>query len=262
MSLKNYINRELYQPLRSILGIKPKWYYRDLKELINQKEKSNNVEFDNLIVHPQLKDKFDSAGTMSGHYFHQDLYIAQRIFEKNPKKHLDIGSRIDGFVAHIAAFRKIDIVDIRDINSNVKNISFKKMDLTAQIDVKNDFKYDSISILHAIEHFGLGRYGDPINYYGHIVALKNISKLLTKDGNLYISVPIGPQRLEFNAHRVFALDYLLKWFSSENFEVKDFSYIDDNGDFHPYMQLSDLDLSNNLGCHYGCGVFTLNFKNE
>ena len=262
MNMKNYISRKLYQPIRSILGIKPNWFYSDLNELLNQKEKNNKVEFDNIIIHPQLKDKFDSAGTMSGHYFHQDLYIAQRIFEENPEKHLDIGSRIDGFVAHVASFRKIDIMDIRDIKSNVKNINFKKMDLMSEVDFDNDIKYDSISILHAIEHFGLGRYGDPINYNGHIDALKNIRKFLTKDGILYISVPFGPQRIEFNAHRVFSLDYLFKWFSNENFHVKDFSYIDDFGDFHPSTKLSDLDLSNNIRCHYGCGVFTLILNDE
>ena len=42
-----------------VLGLKPKWYYKDLKELINQKELTNNHEFDKLIIHPQLNDKFD-----------------------------------------------------------------------------------------------------------------------------------------------------------------------------------------------------------
>ena len=41
---------------------------------------------------------------------------------------------------------------------------------------------DSISSLHAIEHFGLGRYGDPIDYYGHIKAISNITKMLKKMG--------------------------------------------------------------------------------
>ena len=68
--------------------------------------------------------------------------------------------------------------------------------------------YDSISSLHAIEHFGLGRYGDPIDYYGFEKAIDNISKLLEISGHFYFSVPIGPQRIEFNAHRVFSIKFL------------------------------------------------------
>ena len=54
-----------------------------------------------------LDDYSDSAGVAKGHYFHQDLRVANLIHEHNPKRHIDIASRIDGFVAHVAAFRKI-----------------------------------------------------------------------------------------------------------------------------------------------------------
>jgi len=52
-----------------------------------------------------LTDRFDPGGDASGHYFHQDLIVARRIFERDPRKHVDVGSRIDGFVAHLAVFR-------------------------------------------------------------------------------------------------------------------------------------------------------------
>jgi hypothetical protein len=35
-------------------------------------------------------------------------------------------------------------------------------------------KTPSLSCLHAIEHFGLGRYGDPIDLDGHKKGIKNI----------------------------------------------------------------------------------------
>jgi len=62
-----------------------------------------------------LDDRFDQSGTASGHYFHQDLLVASRIFINNPEKHVDIGSRIDGFVAHVASFREIEVFDIRSL---------------------------------------------------------------------------------------------------------------------------------------------------
>jgi len=85
--------------------------------------------------------------------------VARKIFHNNPKKHIDIGSRQDGFVAHVASFREIKLLDIRPQSSVVKNISFKQAYLT-----QSSFQLincsDSISSLHAIEHFGLGRYND------------------------------------------------------------------------------------------------------
>ena len=46
-----------------------------------------------------------------------------------------------------------------------------------------DVKYlensiESLSCLHALEHFGLGRYGDPINPEGNIIGLENMIKIL------------------------------------------------------------------------------------
>ena len=54
-----------------------------------------------------LKDYKDNAGTLNGEYFHQDLLVANLIFNHNPKRHIDIGSRIDGFVAHVASLEKL-----------------------------------------------------------------------------------------------------------------------------------------------------------
>ena len=213
----------------------PGWYYKDLKELKKQKGADTTFEFGRKF--PILSEKFDEGGIMKGHYFHQDLYIARLIFEANPQKHLDIGSRTDGFIAHVAAYRNIELVDIRPIKSLVKNISItcaNLMELPAGM-----VNYcDSISSLHAIEHFGLGRYGDPIDYFGYLKALQNIAKIVKTGGTFYFSVPIGPQRIEFNAHRVFSIKYLLDVLS-ENFSIKAFSYVNDEGDFFENVELTD-----------------------
>ena len=62
---------------------------------------------------------------------------------------------------------------------------------------------DSLSCLHAIEHFGLGRYGDTVNPNGYHLGIANMVKLLATGGSLYLSTPIGKERVEFNANWVF-----------------------------------------------------------
>ncbi|RYF91628.1 MAG: DUF268 domain-containing protein [Chitinophagaceae bacterium] len=195
---------------------------------------------------------------MSGHYFHQDLYVARRIFEHNPKRHVDVGSRTDGFVAHVAVFREIEIFDIREQTKQVKNVVFKKADLTLLPPELINY-CDSISSLHAIEHFGLGRYNDPIDYFGYKKAIENITQILQPGGKFYFAVPIGPQRINFNAHRVFSVAYILELFR-EKYVLDKFAYVDDAGDIHEDAALTQENIQQNFGCWYGCGIFEFTRK--
>lgn len=213
----------------------------------------NSVE--NISFYPILLDKFDESGIASGHYFHQDLLIAKKIYKKQPTKHVDLGSRVDGFVAHVAVFREIEVIDIRSQDSVVENIKFIQADLM-KLDEKLIDYCDSFSSLHALEHFGLGRYGDPIDVDGHIKAINNIYIILKKDGIFYFSTPIGQQRIEFNAHRVFDVSYLLKLFNNK-FKVESFSFVDGNGDLNMNVEMSDEAILNNFNCWWGCGIFEL-----
>ena len=176
---------------------------------ILKKQKADNHDFPFGKKFPIFSDRFSNSGIMSGHYFHQDLLVAKKIFHNSPKKHVDIGSRTDGFIAHLAVFREVEVLDIRYQESKVQNIIFKQADLM-QLPKEMESYTDSISALHSIEHFGLGRYGDPIDYYGHEKGISNIYKILKPGGKFYFSSPIGKQRIEFNAHRVFSIEYLLK----------------------------------------------------
>jgi len=228
-------------------------YRRDMKNII--KQKGNDTLFPFAKKRLILNEKFTESGIASGHYFHQDLLVARKIFQNNPEKHIDIGSRTDGFVAHVATYREIEVFDIRTQDKKIKNIIFKKADLTEL--PNNLISYtDSISSLHAIEHFGLGRYNDSIDYWGYLKAIENITKILKSGGRFYFSTPIGKQRIEFNAHRVFAVEYLLELFKA-NFTLSSFSYVNDEGDLFENIELNEDKIKRNLGCTYGCGIFEL-----
>jgi hypothetical protein len=123
---------------------------------------------------PILYDYYDQAGNAHGHYFHQDLLVARLIHEANPSRHIDVGSRIDGFIAHVAAFRPIEIMDVRPLKETGHvNIRFLQADLMKEGHTPAEIA-DSVSCLHALEHFGLGRYTDPIMPDGHLRAARHL----------------------------------------------------------------------------------------
>ncbi len=203
---------------------------------------------------PVLSNYDEQAGSASGHYFHQDLLVASFVHQRNPSRHIDIGSRIDGFVAHVAAFRKIEVVDVRDLDSTEhQNISFIKANMMDRDNVQEDIS-DSISCLHAIEHFGLGRYGDPIDPQGHLKGFNNICQMLRVGGILYISFPIGrSNEVHFNAHRIFHPKDILSWAEDRgSMLLERFDYVDDAGSLHQEVELATA----NLDLSFGCGIYT------
>lgn len=152
------------------------------------------------------------------HLFQLDLIVAQEIYNENPKNHLDIGSRVDGLVAHLASFRKVDVLDIRELNiSYKKNITTITKDLL-EIDYSK-INYDSISSVGCIAHIGLGRYGDKIEPEGDKKALKIISKILNYNGILYLAVPTGKEKVVFNSHRQYNFYNFKEILYKENLNV-------------------------------------------
>ena len=182
-------------------------------------------------IFPILTDFDEESGTANSQYFHQDLLIASYIHKNNPKLHVDVASRIDGFVAHVASFRKIKVLDIRPLKSDHENIEFKVHDF---MNPYESFKTDSLSCLHALEHFGLGRYADPIDINGFEKGVDSLINCLETNGILYISFGIGKKdEVHFNAHRVSDPLTVLKFKSViENLKLINFDHIDDDCKLH------------------------------
>ncbi len=231
-----------------------------LKDFIELKKQAKDAkdDFPFKRINPRITDIYKEVGTASGHYFHQDLLVARKIFKNNPVKHVDIGSRIDGFIAHVASFREIEVLDIRDLKSRIKNITYRRIDITDDHFDLTDY-CDSVSCLHALEHFGLGRYGDRIDYNGHLKGWQNIHRMLKKGGKFYFSVPIGEQRIEFNAHRIFSARYLLDLIQNL-YIIDSFHYVNDQGDLIENAPLEEHFIKDNFSCHYGLAIFELTKK--
>jgi SAM-dependent methyltransferase len=198
-------------------------------------------------IFPMLQDFDADAGEASGHYFFQDLWASRKIFERRPERHIDIGSRIDGFVTHLLTFMPVTVIDVRSLTSSVAGLDFVRAD-AMNLDGFSDRSVDSVSSLHAVEHFGLGRYGDRVDPDGWRKALLALQRVLRPGGRLYLSVPVGRERLCFNAHRVFSPRRVLD--TVADLDLVSFAGVDDSGQF-----LGNVEPERLANQEYACGLF-------
>ncbi len=255
--ITTFLKKQFY-----VTGFNPRILFRSLTGFpaflgdLNKYQRMNkdiSFKFRLADAFPILSDKVASAGSAQGHYFHQDLWAAKKIFARRPAGHLDIGSRLDGFVAHLLVFMPVTVVDIRPLESKLSGLTFLRSNATELAQLETD-SVDSISSLHAAEHFGLGRYSDPVDPRACFTFMHAMQRVLAPGGRLYFSVPVGRQRVEFNAHRVFSPKTILDTFSG--LELVSFSFVGDDGclyeDVDPlHLPKSDL----------ACGLFEFTKRN-
>lgn len=185
---------------------------------------------------PIYTDKVAKAGSIHS-YFWQDLWAARKIYKESPVIHYDIGSRIDGFVAHLLTFRNnVNLIDIRPLDRMVDGLDFTCADAT-NLNYFEDNSIESLSALCSLEHFGLGRYGDKVDPDACYKCFEAIGRKVKEGGNIYLSVPIGKEHLEFNAHRVFYASTIVEAFPA--YELLEFSctyngYIEYDVDIYKY----------------------------
>lgn len=222
--LRDIIRHTGFLP-RRVLTVLPDWLrYRKDRQSFLELAGSNTLPWGGELA--MLGEWRDASGGL-GAYFFQDRIVASWIFEATPQRHVDVGSRIDGFIGHLSVFRKVDVLDIRPKPISIPNVEFHQVDLTKSLANTWVESTDSLSCLHTIEHFGLGRYGDQIDPHGHIKGLYQITRILKPGGRLYLSTPIGRERVNFNAHRVFSPSTILSWFR-DSWKIERSAVIDDD----------------------------------
>jgi len=124
MSIKHILLR-LYSIFSAQFGIDPRKTIRSLKGLplyVRDYFRFRSGYTGRLELVPCLHDWDEEGGTTKNEYFWQDLLVARKIFEAKPEKHVDIGSRVDGFVAHVASFREIEAFDVRPITTPIPGV--------------------------------------------------------------------------------------------------------------------------------------------
>lgn len=194
--------------------------------------------------YPQVKDKTIKTG-FDHHYVYHTSWAARKLREINPEFHTDISSSLY-FSGIASAFVPVKFYDYRPADLKLSGLESKHADLMKL--PFSDGSIKSLSCMHTIEHIGLGRYGDQIDPDGDLKAVKELRRVLAKDGSLLFVTPVGKPKIEFNAHRIYSYEMIMEMFSDLN--LVEFSLITDSGDF-----LEKADPAIVKEQKYGCGCF-------
>lgn len=201
---------------------------------------------------PRLEDSYPCLGDWTSgtpfdaHYFYQGAWLARRLAGRKPLGlHVDVGSSVLT-VSVLSAFADTAFVDLRPLASTLSGLHSVAADIANLPFAARSL--DSVSCLHVIEHIGLGRYGDAVDPDGSSKAAVELARLVAPGGRLYLSTPVGRERVCFNAHRVFAPDTIASMFTG--LELVEFSCVDDSGRYREHIAPRTV-----TGFDYGCGLF-------
>jgi len=95
-------------------------------------------------------------------------------------------------------------VEFRKINHNIPGLNT----YTVEEFQNTDIQFDCGVTISALEHDGLGRYGDPIDPLGDIKTMKSYKKIIKKNGIMFLSVPVGQDAVCWNSHRIYGRNRL------------------------------------------------------
>lgn len=119
------------------------------------------------------------------------------------KKILVVGSITPWIECYILSLgiSEVFFTDINNIEIQDERIKYINLN-----DIKN-YKFDVIISFSSVEHFGLGRYGDPINENGDIEFMNSVVDILNENGYFILGVPVAQKyNLCFPWHRIYDED--------------------------------------------------------
>lgn len=240
--IRNWIKAFLFpRPLIGLIYL-PRFFSHYFKYARALREDSLKIS----DMQPCLGD-WTTHTPFDAHYFYQGAWLARCLKIKAPSRHTDIGSSVL-MIGVLSGYLPTTFVDFRPIKTNLTGLTLMAGDILALPFL--DSTIESVSCLHVVEHIGLGRYGDPIDPMGSRKALTELERIVASNGRLYLSLPIGRERICFNAHRVHSPASILKMLPSMT--LVNFSWIDDAGVFHEH---DDVSAANDQ--EYACGLFLL-----
>jgi SAM-dependent methyltransferase len=243
--MKKFIQYLRYKKLQ--YGLRKK-AYKDFYKLAEQSEATfSRFPMDwnerNIIINDQT-----SFTPFDPHYIYHPAWAARIIKETSPQFHIDISS-ILSFGAMLSAFIPVKFYDYRPANLKMDSYETHSADLT-QLNFPSN-SIESLSCMHTVEHIGLGRYGEPLDYNGDLKAINELKRVLKPEGTLLFVVPVGKPRLIYNAHRIYSYDQVREYF--KDLKLIEFSLIPDDVIEKGMIKNASREQSDKQ--NYGCGCF-------
>jgi SAM-dependent methyltransferase len=135
-------------------------------------------------------------------YGHTDIWLWEAI-EKYPVRDRDvvnIGSNTPWYEAnclhHGARPTTIDYNAIVSLSDRIKTMTVAEWEATTPT-------FDVAWSISSFEHDGLGTYGDPLDPDGDLKAMQKMKRIVKPGGLLFLAVPIGSDKIQFNSARIY-----------------------------------------------------------
>jgi SAM-dependent methyltransferase len=197
-------------------------------------------------IYPCFSDRTETT-SFDRHYVYHTSWAARILADTSPELHIDISSDIR-FATIVSAFVPVRYYDYRPVRLTLSNLFSGHADI---LDLPFETgSVGSLSCMHVVEHIGLGRYGEPLDYNGDLKAIAELKRVLRKGGTLLFVVPVGRRKIRFNAHRVYSYEQIVSGFSG--LTLKEFSLIPDS---HSYGLIYNASPKEADSQEYGCGCF-------
>lgn len=193
---------------------------------------------------PALHER-TSSHDIDTHYFYVNAWASRRVVMTASALHVDVGSQVV-LSTVLSATRPVVFIDYRPLRARLDGLQSVAGDLV-RLPLR-DGSVRSLTCLHVAEHVGLGRYGDPVDVAGTRKAAVELARALAPGGHLFFAVPVGRERVVFNAHRVHTPATIREYFAS--LILREFSGVDDLGRY-----VENVPLETFRDDEYACGLF-------
>lgn len=150
---------------------------------------------------------YELGGHPGGFADYECQFAAYHIHRLNPGQILDVGS-YRFFILGLLATYPVTTVDVRDRKSALDSETIVSCD-AKRLKLPDDC-FDVVTSLCALEHFGLGRYGDEFDPSADRKALAEMVRVVRPTGHLILSTTITncQPTIAFNAHRIYSYDMI------------------------------------------------------
>jgi len=169
----------------------------------------------------------------------QCVFASSQLSKNRPKCLLDVGS-YRGYILGLLAHYNVTTIDIRKREAILDNETTVTCDAKKLVFENNSF--DAVISLCALEHFGLGRYGDEFDPDADIKAFGEMFRVLKPGGILIFSTTVTRAKpsIAFNAHRIYSYEMIREFCEGLELEDEKF-YSHETGGFCPLENVTKLE---------------------